>query len=93
MLNRTVFKQLLMRKQLQELKMKEQLEEEQLPFSFSSPPPSSPPQQPPPPRNVQVPGQVLVVHTQLENPTAYHLRETQRWQVRDYLLSQSSQGV
>ncbi|KAG8191384.1 hypothetical protein JTE90_006127 [Oedothorax gibbosus] len=88
MLSRTSFKQQLMREQLQKLEEKERL-------SSSAPPTSAMrvPLPQPGSLNVQVPipKQVLMVHTKLENPSPYHVREIQQRQVREY-LSQSSRG-
>ncbi|XP_035213464.1 microphthalmia-associated transcription factor-like isoform X1 [Stegodyphus dumicola] len=89
MISRTNLKQQLMREQMQQLEKKER---EQL--SSSVPTHTSSAIRVPlygAPMPVQVPKQVLMVKSKLENPTPYHVRESQQRQVREY-LSQSHHG-
>ncbi|KAG8190133.1 hypothetical protein JTE90_026701 [Oedothorax gibbosus] len=88
MLSRTSFKQQLMREQLLQLEEKKRLPSASPTSTMQVPLPQ------PSPLNVQVPipKQVLMVHTKLENPSPYHVREIQQQQVREYLSQSSGWG-
>lgn len=89
MISRTNLKQQLMREQMQQLEKKERE------LSSSAPTTTSNAIRVPlyaSQANLQVPRQVLMVKSKLENPTPYHVRESQQRQVREY-LSQSHHGI
>ncbi|TST85798.1 Transcription factor EB [Bagarius yarrelli] len=90
MVSRVGMRQLLMREQLQQEEQRERQRHlhhmQQRPPGPSAPTPaiSAPVHFPAP---MQVPVEVLKVQTHLENPTDYHIRQSQRQQVKEYLSS------
>lgn len=96
LMSRTNFKQQLMREHMQLLEEREKkgsLQEKQCASSapsLTTPAVRVPLQSSPQPPNV--PRQVLMVKTRLENPTPYHVKESQQRQVQQY-LSQSHLGT
>lgn len=95
-MSRTNFKQQLMREHMQLLEEREKkgcLQEKQC--STSAPSLTSAAVRVPlqcSPQSPNVPRQVLMVKTRLENPTPYHVKESQQRQVQQY-LSQSHLGT
>ncbi|CAL1277187.1 unnamed protein product [Larinioides sclopetarius] len=89
-MSRTALKQQLMREQLQQQEAKERGLACSAPSQTSSairvPVYSSPLPV------VQVPKQVLMVKTKLENPTPYHMQESRQRQVREYLSHSHHNG-
>ncbi|GBN36044.1 hypothetical protein AVEN_157964-1 [Araneus ventricosus] len=89
-MSRTALKQQLMREQLQQQEAKERGMACSAPSQTSSairvPVYSSPLPV------VQVPKQVLMVKTKLENPTPYHMQESRQRQVREYLSHSHHNG-
>ncbi|KAM3871581.1 microphthalmia-associated transcription factor-like [Diretmus argenteus] len=96
MTSRILLRQQLMREQLQEQERREQQRRQasqypqttaaQTPAIDVSVPPSLPPAS-------QVPMEVLKVQTHLENPTKYHIQQSQQQQVKQYLGKLGSQVV
>ncbi|XP_029912016.1 microphthalmia-associated transcription factor-like [Myripristis murdjan] len=96
MTSRILLRQQLMREQLQEQERREQQRQQasqfpqttaaQTPAINVSVPPSLPPA-------AQVPMEVLKVQTHLENPTKYHIQQSQQQQVKRYLGKLGSQVV
>ncbi|XP_071383466.1 microphthalmia-associated transcription factor-like isoform X2 [Centroberyx affinis] len=96
MTSRILLRQQLMREQLQEQERREQQRQQasqfpqtataQTPAINVSVPPSLPPA-------AQVPVEVLKVQTHLENPTKYHIQQSQQQQVKRYLGKLGSQVV
>ncbi|XP_060713690.1 transcription factor EB isoform X2 [Tachysurus vachellii] len=89
MVSRVGMRQLLMREQLQQEEQRERqrhLHQMQQQVSGSAPTPAinAPVHFPAP---MQVPVEVLKVQTHLENPTDYHIRQSQKQQVKEYLSS------
>ncbi|KAM9443938.1 transcription factor EB isoform 2-T2 [Clarias gariepinus] len=90
MVSRVGMRQLLMREQMQQEEQRERQRHlhhgQQRPPGPSAPTPAinAPVHYPEP---MQVPVEVLKVQTHLENPTDYHIRQSQRQQVKEYLSS------
>ncbi|KAI5093574.1 transcription factor EB isoform X1 [Silurus meridionalis] len=90
MVSRVGMRQLLMREQLQQ---EEQRERQRHLHHMQQRPPGAPTQTPAInapvhfPAPMQVPVEVLKVQTHLENPTDYHIRQSQKQQVKEYLSS------
>ncbi|MGH0186739.1 UNVERIFIED_CONTAM: hypothetical protein FKN15_022669 [Acipenser sinensis] len=89
MSSRVLLRQQLMKEQAQELERREEQQERassaQLRPSDPSPAISVSAPQGPRAAPAQVPVEVLKVQTHLENPTKYHIQQTQRHQVKQYL--------
>ncbi|CAI9549488.1 unnamed protein product [Staurois parvus] len=89
MSSRVLLRQQLMRAQAQEQERREQEQKAtQLLAERGNVPPATPAisvTQPTRPTPAQVPLEVLKVQTHLENPTKYHIQESQRQQVKQYL--------
>ncbi|KAM5146823.1 transcription factor E3 isoform 2-T2 [Mantella aurantiaca] len=89
MSSRVLLRQQLMRAQAQEQERREQEQKAtQLLAERGNVPPATPAisvSQPTRPTPAQVPLEVLKVQTHLENPTKYHIQESQRQQVKHYL--------
>ncbi|XP_058873105.1 transcription factor E3-like isoform X2 [Acipenser ruthenus] len=89
MSSRVLLRQQLMKEQAQELERREEQQERassaQLRPSDPSPAISVSAHQGPRAAPAQVPVEVLKVQTHLENPTRYHIQQTQRHQVKQYL--------
>ncbi|XP_048381900.1 microphthalmia-associated transcription factor-like isoform X2 [Stegostoma tigrinum] len=88
MSSRVLLRQQLMREQAQEQERKEQqaaarLQQERAPASFSHAIDVNGPLALP--AKAQVPMEILKVQTHLENPTRYHIQQSQRQQVKQYL--------
>uniref|UniRef100_A0AAZ3NWZ1 BHLH domain-containing protein n=1 Tax=Oncorhynchus tshawytscha TaxID=74940 RepID=A0AAZ3NWZ1_ONCTS len=83
--------QLLMRDQLQQEEQRERYQQQNAALqyiqqqSMSVPAPSPAINAPQHYQSMQVPVEVLKVQTHLENPTDYHIRQSQRQQVKEYL--------
>ncbi|XP_017306303.2 transcription factor EB isoform X2 [Ictalurus punctatus] len=90
MVSRVGMRQLLMREQMQQEEQRErQRHLHHIQHRPPGPPASSPAINAPVhfPAPMQVPVEVLKVQTHLENPTDYHIRQSQRQQVKEYLSS------
>ncbi|XP_041093122.1 transcription factor E3-like [Polyodon spathula] len=89
MSSRVLLRQQLMKEQAQEQERREEQQERassaQLRTSAPSPAISVSAPQGPRAAPAQVPVEVLKVQTHLENPTKYHIQQTQRHQVKQYL--------
>ncbi|XP_076340104.1 microphthalmia-associated transcription factor-like isoform X2 [Tachypleus tridentatus] len=86
-MNRTSLKQQLMREQMQQLEQKEALAQQK---TLSTSAPSTAAIKVPvsvSAMGLSVPPQVLQVQTRLENPTKYHVLQSQRRQVQQYISS------
>ncbi|XP_062315356.1 microphthalmia-associated transcription factor-like [Osmerus eperlanus] len=96
MSSRILLRQQLMREQLQEQERREQQRQQasQYPQTTTAQTPainvSAPPSLPP---AAQLPMEVLKVQTHLENPTKYHIQQSQQQQVKRYLGKLGSQVV
>ncbi|XP_030229861.1 transcription factor EB isoform X3 [Gadus morhua] len=81
----------LMRDQLQQEEQRERQQQQQAALQYmqqrmaGAPPPTMAVNAPQHFQSMQVPVAVLKVQTHLENPTDYHLRQSQRQQVKEYL--------
>lgn len=90
MVSRVGMRQLLMREQIQQEEQRErQRHLHHLQQRAPGPPDPTPAINAPVhfPAPMQVPVEVLKVQTHLENPTDYHIRQSQRQQVKEYLSS------
>lgn len=79
----------LMRDQLQQEEQRERQQQQNAAMHFmsrtSAPPPTPAISTPQHYQSMQVPAEVLKVQTHLENPTDYHIRQSMRQQVKEYL--------
>lgn len=79
----------LMRDQLQQEEQRERQQQQNAAMHFmsrtSAPPPTPAISTPQQYQSMQVPAEVLKVQTHLENPTDYHIRQSMRQQVKEYL--------
>ncbi|XP_028853776.1 transcription factor EB isoform X2 [Denticeps clupeoides] len=91
MSSRTGLRLQLMREQLQQEELRERQQQHQAMPHYSQLRPAGPTPAMNAPSNyqghMQVPVEVLKVQTHLENPTDYHIRQSQRQQVKEYLSS------